>query len=307
MGVGLVQADENANSVPFRTGKKRALLLPVKVADTTEANFKLETGLGFHVISPELAARLGLEPSPNHKVKTVTGNELNLARARISSLSLGNQKQSDLEVVVADPRLFVGNDGESKVDGILSLGFFRNRPFTLDFAGEKLVWENSESLSKRRAAGTQVECRFSDETSAASVRVWLAQRAPEQKSGGIAGFFGLGGGSPEPPAAWVQVDTGTENLLLNSKLMFTLKVDATGANVTETEPTDPSGMRYRSWASRLGKIEIPDRPALVQEKAPVIFRKLQVDGVLGQEFLSRYPAVTFDLPRNELVFAKPGP
>ena len=87
--------------------------------------------------------------------------------------------------------------------------------------------------------------------------------------------------------------------------MFSLPVDATGANVTETEPTDPTGQRYRRWASRMGKIEVSDKPSLSQEKSTVVFRKLLAEGVLGQEFLRRY-TVTFDLPNSELVFAKGG-
>jgi hypothetical protein len=305
LGSGLAQADESAQSVPFRVGKKRAILLPVKVADSVDAEFQLSTGLGFNLISPQLAQKLGLQPNPDHKVKPVTGGELNLARTRVSSLGVGNLKESDQEVVVAEPRCFVGNDGETKVDGILSLAFFREHPFTLDFTNSKIILENSESLSKRKAAGTKVECRLSDEQVVALVSLMLRERPPEpEKPGGLAGFLaGFSGGPPDPPKAWVQVDTGCENLLLDSKLMFTLKVDATGANVTEAEPTDQNGLRYRSWTSQMGKVELADT-SLAQEKSPVVFRKLQAEGVLGQEFLRRYPAVTFDLPGSELIIAK---
>ncbi|MBT9583337.1 retropepsin-like domain-containing protein [bacterium] len=307
-GAGLVQADESPSSVPsvpFKIGKKRALLLPVKVADSIEAEFLLDTGLGFNLISPQLASKLGIESTPNYKVRPVTGGELNLAQGRLSSLALGNQKEADQDVVIGEPRCFVGNDGETKVDGILSLAFFRNHPFTLDYANQKVVLEDSDSLAKRKAAGLKVECRLSDENVVASVPLTLQERAPDPPNpGGIAGFLSsFGGGAPDPPRAWVQVNTGCENLLLDSKLMFTLKVDATGTNVTETEPTDQNGLRFRSWATHLGKIEMVDNPTLTQEKATVVFRKLLAEGVLGQDFLRRY-TVTFDLPNSELIFAK---
>ncbi|MBN9414951.1 MAG: retropepsin-like domain-containing protein [Candidatus Eremiobacteraeota bacterium] len=307
IGAGFARADEAATSVPFRVGKKKAVVLPVKVADSVDAEFQLNTGLGFNVISPALAQKLGVEVSPDHKVKPVTGGELNLAQARISSLTVGNVKEGEQEVVVAEPRTFVGNDGETKVDGILSLAFLREHPFTLDFTNNKLILENSESLRARKATGTKVECRMADEAAVALVSLMLKEKAPDpEKPGGLAGFlsnFTGGGGSPEPPKAWVQVDTGCEPLLLDSKLMFTLKVDATGANVTETEPTDQNGLRYRAWAGQLGKVGLSDTQ-LAQDKSPVVFRKLQAEGVLGQSFLSRYPAVTFDLPSSELIFSK---
>lgn len=303
LAAGLVQADEAPVSVPLRLGKKQALLVPVKVGDSIDAEFRLDTGLGFDLISPQLAQKLGIEPSPNHKVRPVTGGELELSQGRLPALAVGNQKAEDLDVVIGEPRLFVAQGGETQVDGILSLAFFKNRPFTLDFANQKLVLEDSESLAKRKAAGTKVDCRLSDENVVASVPLMLTERAPDPKPEGIMGFLGLGGGAPEPPTAWVRVDTGCENLLLDSKLMFTLKVDATGANVTETEPTDPNGTRFRSWASHLGKIGIVDSPALAQERAAVVFRKLLADGVLGREFLHRY-TVTFDLPNSELIFAR---
>ncbi len=304
IGAGLVQAQEAPASVPLRVGKKRALMLPVKVGDNVDAEFLLDTGLGYNLISPQLAKKLGLEPNSNFKVHPVTGGELDLAQARLTSLAVGNQKDSDVEVVVGEPRLIVGTDGESKVDGILSLAFFRNHPFTLDYAHQTMVLENSESLNKRKAEGTKVECRMSDENVVASVPLTLTPKAPDPPNpGGIAGFLsGLGGGSPDPPKAWVQVDTSCESLLLDSKLMFTLNVDATGANITETEPTDPTGARYRSWASQMGKVEITETPTVTQEKSPVVFRKLQAEGVLGQAFLRHY-TVTFDLPNSELIFA----
>lgn len=300
---GLARADESPASVPFQLGKKQAILVPVKVGDS-DAQFRLDTGLGFNLISPELAKKLGIEPSPT-KVKPVTGGELDLGQGRLSSLTVGNQRETDLDVMVGDPGRFVGIGGESKVDGILSLAFFRNHPFTIDYANQKLVLENSESLSKRKAAGKKVECRLSEENVVASVSLMLKERPPEpEKPGGLAGLLsGFSGGPPDPPKAWVQVDTGCENLLLDSKLMFTLKIDATGANITETEPTDQNGRKFRSFASQMGKVEVSDSPSLVQEKTPVVFRKLLADGVLGQEFLRRY-TVTFDLSNSELIFAK---
>ncbi|MFN8608769.1 MAG: retropepsin-like aspartic protease [Vulcanimicrobiota bacterium] len=308
IGAGLAQADDSTSTtVPFRFGKKRSVVLPVKVGDSTSAEFLLDTGLGFNLISPRLAQKLGIEPSPGYKVRPVTGGELELAQGRLSSLALGNQSENDQEVVVGEPRCFVGNDGETRVDGILSLAFFRNRPFTLDYANQKLILEDSESLSKRKAAGSKVECRLSDENVVASVALMLKERPPEPANpGGLAGLLsGLGGGPPEPPKAWVQVDTGCESLLLDSKLMFTLKINDTGANITENETTDQNGLRYRSFASQMGKVEVGENASLSQEKLPVIFRKLQAEGVLGQTFLQRY-TVTFDLPSSELIFAKAG-
>ena len=111
IGAGLAQADESPSSVAFKLGKKRAILLPVKVADSVDAEFQLDTGLGFNLISPQLAKKLGMEPTPNYKVRPVTGGELDLAQGRLSALSVGNQKETDVDVVVGEPRFFVGNDG----------------------------------------------------------------------------------------------------------------------------------------------------------------------------------------------------
>ena len=306
IGVGLAQADESPTSVPFRIGKKRAILVPVKVADSIDAEFQLSTGLGFDLISPQLAKKLGVEPTSSFQVRPVTGGELELSRGKLSSLAVGNQKEEEEEVVIGEPRCFVGNDGETKVDGILSLAFFKNHPFTLDYANQQLVLEDSDSLAKRRAAGTKVDCRLSDENVVASVSLMLTEKAPDPPNpGGITGFLqglGGGGGAPDPPKAWVQVDTGCENLLLNSKLMFTLKIDATGGNITEAETTDQNGVRFRSFSSQMGKVQLSET-SLSREKGAVMFRKLQDEGgVLGQDFLRHY-TVTFNLPDSELIFA----
>ena len=305
VALGITLSLARADEVPFKFGKKRAILIPVKVGDSVDSEFRLDTGLGFDLISPQLAKKLGLEPTPNTKVHPVTGGEFELAQTRVPSLAVGSQKESDWEVLVGEPRAFVPKDGENKVDGILSLAFFRNHPFTLDYANQKLVLEDSESLARRKAAGKKVECRMSDENVVASVNLMLTERAPEpEKPGGLAGLLStFSGGPPDPPKAWVQVDTGSEPLLLDSRLMFTLRVDATGANITETEPADQNGKSYRAWSGQMGKVELSDSP-LAQTKLPVVFRKLLAEGVLGQEFLRQY-IVTFDLPSNELIFAKP--
>ena len=308
VGISLAGADDPPSSVSFKSGKKQAVLLPVKVADSVDAQFLLDTGLGFNVLSPDLAKKLGVETTSSQKVKPITGGEFDLALGRLSSLKLGNERESDLEVVIAEPRRFVGKDGETSVDGILSLGYFRDRPFTLDFANQALILEESESLDQRRKAGTRVDCRV-EEDKFALVSLKLKEKDPDPPNpGGLAGLIsGItgSGGAPEPPTAWVQVATGCDNLMLDSKLMFTLKIDATGGNITETEQTDENGVRSRRFASHMARIGlVADNAVLSQEKHPVVFRKLLGEGVLGQAFLRQYSTVTFNLPGSELIFSK---
>jgi len=85
--------------------------------------------------------------------------------------------------------------------------------------------------------------------------------------------------------------------------MFSLNIDATDSNVTEKEITDSNGNRYRTFASEMGKVELGEDAPLAREKLPVVFRKLQSEGALGQNFLERY-TVTFDLPSSEIIFSK---
>ncbi len=302
-GLGLALADQSPSTLAFRFGKKRSVILPVKVGESTQAEFLLDTGLGFNVVSPSLAQKVGVESGSTTKIKPVTGGEFDLPQGRISSLTVGNQSESDQPTLIAEPKMFISNDGENKVDGILSLSFFREHPFTLDYANQKLIFENSDSLAKRKATGHRVECRMADEGIVAAVSLALTERPVEPTKSGLAALIPSFSGPPEPPKAWVQVNTGSEHLMLDSKLMFTLKVDDTGANVTESETTDQNGRRYRSFTSHLGKVELADNPALVVEKQPVVFRKLQTEGVLGQSYLQRY-TVTFDLPNSEMIFSK---
>lgn len=307
IGAGLARADDAPSSVPFRTGKKQAVVLPVQVSDSLKAEFLLDTGLGFNVISPELAAKLGLQTDSKLKVKPITGGEFEFSSARLPALKLGSTSESNLEVVVAEPRRFIENGGEVGVDGILSLAFFREHPFTLDYPNQALILEESDSLEQRKKAGERVECRLEDDR-LALVALKLKDKDPDPpRPGGFAGLLsGItgGGGAPEPPTAWVQVATGSENLMLDSKLMFTLKIDATGANITETEETDQNGVRSRRFASHMARVGLAtDNSVLSQEKQAVVFRKLRAEGALGQNFLRQY-VVTFNLPGSELIFGK---
>ena len=232
-----------------------------------------------------------------------TGGEFELPSVKLPPLVVGDRSDNEQKAVVAEPGIFLGEESE-KVDGILSLSFFKNHPFTIDYANQTLIFENSESLSKRRKAGTKVECRVSDENLVASVPLALTEPPPERpKPGGLAGLLPSFSGPPEAPKAWVQVDTGCDSLMLDSKLMFSLHIDATGGNITEKETTDQNGQKFRSFSSKMGKVELGENPPVSREKVPVVFRRLQAEGALGQNFLQRFQ-VTFDLPSNELIFSK---
>ncbi|CAN0356990.1 unnamed protein product, partial [Phaeothamnion confervicola] len=67
------------------------------------------------------------------------------------------------------------------VQGLLSLAYFKERPFSIDYANARIVLETPETLEKRKQDGKTAECRVQQEAST-SVTAWLSMSLPKPAS-----------------------------------------------------------------------------------------------------------------------------
>ena len=100
----------------------------------------------------------------------------------------------------------------------------------------------------------------------------------------------------------VEVDMGSDALILDERFAAELGADLDDAGVRKVEGRDETGYEYTRYFTTLsGDIRVPGAPNLWQPEPDVMFQKIIYDGLVGHSFLRNF-ALTFDLPNERLVF-----
>jgi predicted aspartyl protease len=272
-----------ASSVPF-TLLGHLPTVSVRVDDARTARFWVDTGVGVTVVARSLLEELGHPPlGRTHVGRRMSGQALAVPLSQVDSLTLESHRASRPTVGIFDLASFA-TAGES-VDGLLSLGFFEPTPFTLDYARSTLTLEDERSLSDRRLAG-------------APVPVQVERNGPE-----VNAFLDLL--LPSGRRARVEVDTGSDRLILDERYMPELGLARDSPGVSERRGTDETGHEYVRYFGRMsGEVRALGDARVRQVDVPVMFQKIIHDGLVGRDFLAR-SAVTYDVARSELIFSLP--
>ena len=102
----------------------------------------------------------------------------------------------------------------------------------------------------------------------------------------------------------LEVDTGSDVLILNSKFMSRLGVSPEDPNVKVFTGTDETSYSYKRYSSGIkGKLEIGYASSIFQENPRVVFQDIIYDGLLGNDFLKRF-TVVYDLDHLKMIFYK---
>jgi hypothetical protein len=104
----------------------------------------------------------------------------------------------------------------------------------------------------------------------------------------------------------VEIDMGSDTLILDETLAEPLGVDLHHHGVRRIEDRDETGHAYtRFFTGLTGSIHATEAPSVAQTDPEVMFQRIIYDGLVGDAFLRRF-TVTYDLPRGRVVFG-PGP
>jgi hypothetical protein len=170
-------------------------------------------------------------------------------------------------------------DALAGIDGFLSLAFFEETAFTVDYGRSVVVVETPEMLAGRAAAGVAVPVR-------------LERRHPS-----LVAFLPLavpGLGSVE-----VEVDMGSDSLILDARHAPAVGIRLDDPAVRRVEGRDA----YLRCFTRLdATVHVAGEPTLAQEDPEVMFQEIVYDGLIGDAFLRGF-TVTYDLPGARMIFA----
>ncbi len=255
--------------------------VPVRVG-ANEVRFVLDSGIGLTLVSESLARRVRCEPTDSSFAgKRMSGQEISLPISRLPALAVGDHRKESFPVGVLDMGQMAGLDG---VDGFLSLKFFTDLPFTVDYSTRSVVIEDDASLAAREREGAAVDVEV--ESCPASVCVYLPMELPDGNR------------------ISAEVDMGSDSLILDCRLAAGLGVDLEAPAVRKVEGTDETGNKFvRYFTSLVGTLRAAEAPAVSQDDPDVMFQDIIHDGLVGDAFLRRQP-LTFDLPGERLIFGR---
>jgi len=285
-GADEVQAAETENeAVPFKYAAGHILLIPVKVCGKN-STFVLDTGCGVNVVSQSLADSLSCKVIGKHSGRRMSGQKLSMEIAALPSLQVGSYVQQNVPVAKWKLEDLLGGEKElASVKGFVSLDFFKDCAFTMDYAKKLLFIETEATLKQRLAAGKSVSIKVTGQGS------WeTGIDVPLEFSNG--------------KTALAEVDTGSGSLILDAHYMKAFGINETDANVKVKNGTDETGHSYkRVFCDLPADVFLAKGKEFKQLKPQVQFQKIIHQALIGDSFLHNF-VVTYDLPHDRMIFAQ---
>jgi hypothetical protein len=246
------------------------VVVPVEL-NGVEARFVVDSGIGLTVVRDTFA---GCLPSDETFTgKRMSGQEVTLPLGIAPSLRFGEFEQRDVEVGLLDLRGFP--DALADIGGFLSLAFFAESPFTVDYPQGRVVVGGP-------ADGVALACRVDRDGPAVGIHLPLTL--------------------PDGREIEVEVDMGSDALILDERFL-----ELAGGEMRRVDGTDETGHRYtRRFGRLLGSIHPTGAPQFAQENPDAMFQPIIYDGLLGDGFLRRF-AVTFDVAAATILLASAAP
>jgi hypothetical protein len=259
------------------------LTIPVTVCGI-ETRFVFDTGIGVSLVSESLAARVGCLPDGSTFTgQRMSGQPVTLPMGSLSELRIGTSVLREVPAGLFDLQAMAG---VGDVEGFVSLSCFRTTPVTIDYAAGQLVIEDEESLARRLADGTAV---------AAGLRL-------DGPSTDLTLDLELPGGR----RARVEVDTGSDSLILDERLAAGVGIDLERPDIRVVRAADETGHEFVRYFTTLpGEVTVSGAPWVSVTDPAVMFQRIIHDGLVGDAFLRNFTA-TYDLANARVIFARGG-
>jgi hypothetical protein len=257
-------------SVPFDK-VAHLIRVPVRLGDD-ELHFLVDTGIGVTVVNERLASRPDIEPlEETYAGRRMSGQLVEAPLVRLPTLAVGDYS--------VDEHVAVSVDLGDGFDGILGPAYFADRTVTTDPAARTFTVHGPGE----RVKGIEVPVDVHRDGRSADPFVELVL--------------------PSGRTVLVEVDTGSDCLILDSGYMAECALAVGGPGVSTRQGVDETGHTYvRHDATLTGAVHLKAAPETAQNAPKVIFQEIVHDGLVGSEYLYRY-RFSFDLAGARLVLA----
>ena len=255
-------------TVPLEVADGGYLYVRARVADGVDARLLLDTGAGINTISESILGQLGdrVRDAGTHTGMRHNGETIPGRIWSVSSLALGALRRENV---------IVGGFAPKGADGMLSMDFFRDQPFTLDFKGGTLTLETQAHLAEIAAR-------------AASIPIRLAGHGPQ-----LDFFVRVCVGDSVSAEAEFDTGAGFNMLMLQTSYMQRL-------GITPGERA-AGPMEYYVHSTFLPELHYCAAPAVRTEKQFVGFKAgLIYEGLVGHGAF-RDRRLTIDIPGKRML------
>ena len=277
------QAAPERPRAPFHYVTQHFLKMPLVINGKRKTFCIFDTGIGLNLLSKKVADEFGIKPEKSYTGQRMSGQSITLPVSTIKSMTVAGITKKNVEVGIWDFNGFLPQGSSKDIECYLSLTFFRDLPFTMDYKNGCMILEDQASLEARVKAGKVVPIKVKDDVTTTTIFM------PFQVPGG-------------PPIV-VELDLGSDVLILNTSLMERLKVKADGEGTNTVKGKDETANAYTRLYSKIeGEVHPENTPSMSQSKPTVMFQKIIYDGLVGNDFMKRF-TVTYDLANSRLIFA----
>lgn len=251
----------------------------VSFAGGVRGRFLVDSGIGVTVVGSAFAERLGAEPTGQRfsgrrmSGQLVTADLVRLPDLRLAELVLHRPLAAVVDLGSAD-----GPDG---FDGIFGLDLLGAWAVTVD-PFEMALSVSSRVLLEPADAVVPIEVRRDGVSVAAYAPLVL----------------------PSGRVVTVEVDTGSQGLILHTRHMGDVGLDLASERVEADTGIDETGFRWvRRFAEVDGPVHLEGAESTAHGPLRVMFQDIIYDGLLGSTYLDRY-RYTFDLTGERLVLGQ---
>lgn len=257
------------------------ILIPASVNERGPYEFILDTGAGTSLVSPRLAAGLGIASDATREGTGAAGRVM-VAMGRVESLAVGAARRGPMPIAVTAEVDRIGAAVGTRIDGDLGYDFLKSFTLTLDFQRRviRLAQGGYEVAGAGGAAHAQIPFRL-----AGPVKPLVMVPAYVNGRG---------------PHAFV-LDTGASATVLSPALAAALRVETVAA-----EAMTGAGGMLQATTGRVGTLAVGG--ATLQDVSVMVADFLSelgrvagepIEGILGYNFL-RHFRVTLDYPGGML-------
>jgi hypothetical protein len=103
----------------------------------------------------------------------------------------------------------------------------------------------------------------------------------------------------------VEVDMGSDSLILAEEIARDVGVRLDSPNVRRVDGTDEMGHAYTRYFTAIdGAVHPTGAPGLSQVNPDVMVQRIVYDGLVGDAYLRNF-VVTYDVGRTRVIFARP--
>lgn len=226
--------------------------------------FLVDTGIGVTVVSSAFAERADVaDTGETFAARRMSGQVVEVPVVRVPDLVIGDLPVSSHVACVAD---LGASDGPNGFDGLLGPGAFTEYVVTTDPGAMSLTFTPREEFTPSGTVVT-VEVR----RDGPSYDPWVPLVLPSGRT------------------VTVEVDTGSPDLILDSRFMAECDVDPDDPDVETATGTDETGHVWtRRFVTISGSVHLADAPHTAQEQPRVQFQDIVHDGLVGTAYLERY-------------------